>query len=407
MKMMVTDHDFFQVEALGLVPEHLLNRLRGQEASVDDVENPLQIMRQQIEDAKKGSNGRLPDNYRQFYQEGAFESSSSMLAWKNSDNAMGSTVTVRNLLSPVKAAPSPSFAHISTTSPPPRPVLPLRPPSPSSLGALRIRPSVISDLHAARDSIDARASSPERARTSWADATGSKEKKIAGKQKFYISSGLAEVLGPTPLECEGPGCHAVSTLLPPPQHAKAVHSDIMRLGTGASDKQPLGAKGAMLGLKAAQAEATFAVHASNLAASTTIQDEGQAGSMSSFQFTNTLDHSRSSSQVALDLDAAYEKRLTDFMADVKFKTTDQVHNPFSDLNAITIISITVCCLIHVQALQRNSRLQLLQHEPGPSKKLGNSSLADQVLYLVRLPIQYLKHRISPRLLRPLPLFRGS
>lgn len=55
---------FFQVEALGLIPEHLLNRLRGSEGSVDDVENPLQVMRQRIEDAKKGTNGRLPDNYR-------------------------------------------------------------------------------------------------------------------------------------------------------------------------------------------------------------------------------------------------------------------------------------------------------------------------------------------------------
>jgi len=181
----------------------------------------------------------------------------------------------------------------------------------------------------------------------------------------------------------------------------------MRLGTGASDKQPPGAKGAMMGLKAAQAEATFAVHANNLAASSALRDVDQAGSTSSLQFTNTLDHSKRNSEAALALDAAYEKRLTDFMADVKFKATDQVHNPCSDLNAITIISIAVCCLIHVQAIQRNSRLQLLQHEPGPSKKLGNSSLADQVLYLVRLPIQYLKHRISPRLLRPLPLFRGS
>ena len=52
------------MEALGLIPEHLLNRLRGSEGSVDDVENPLQVMRQRIEDAKKGTNGRLPDNYR-------------------------------------------------------------------------------------------------------------------------------------------------------------------------------------------------------------------------------------------------------------------------------------------------------------------------------------------------------
>ncbi len=55
---------FFQVEALGVIPEHLLNRLRDSEGSVDDVENPLQVMRQRIEDAKKGANGRLPDNYR-------------------------------------------------------------------------------------------------------------------------------------------------------------------------------------------------------------------------------------------------------------------------------------------------------------------------------------------------------
>jgi hypothetical protein len=53
-----------QVEALGLIPEHLLNRLRGRDSLIDDVENPLQIMRQCIEDAKKGTNGRLPDNYR-------------------------------------------------------------------------------------------------------------------------------------------------------------------------------------------------------------------------------------------------------------------------------------------------------------------------------------------------------
>lgn len=54
-----------QVEALGLIPEHLLNRLRDRDSLVDDVQNPLQIMRQCIEDAKKGTNGRLPDNYRQ------------------------------------------------------------------------------------------------------------------------------------------------------------------------------------------------------------------------------------------------------------------------------------------------------------------------------------------------------
>lgn len=54
----------FQVEALGVIPAHLLSRLRGSDGSVDDVENPLQVMRRRIEDAKKGTNGRLPDNYR-------------------------------------------------------------------------------------------------------------------------------------------------------------------------------------------------------------------------------------------------------------------------------------------------------------------------------------------------------
>jgi hypothetical protein len=55
-----------QVEALGLIPDHLLCRLRGRDSKEndDDVENPLVIMRQSIDDAKKGTNGRLPDNYR-------------------------------------------------------------------------------------------------------------------------------------------------------------------------------------------------------------------------------------------------------------------------------------------------------------------------------------------------------
>ena len=58
--------NLLQVEALGLIPDHLLCRLRGRDSkrNDDDVENPLVIMRQCIDDAKKGTNGRLPDNYR-------------------------------------------------------------------------------------------------------------------------------------------------------------------------------------------------------------------------------------------------------------------------------------------------------------------------------------------------------
>jgi hypothetical protein len=166
---------------------------------------------------------------RQFYHEGVFESSSSMRAWNNA-NALDTTAAVRNLLSPVKTLQNPSFSYMSTTCPPPRPILPVRPPSPSSLGAKHVPFVIASRLQAARDSHDARVSSPERARTSWADASGSKSKKVAGKQEFSISSGLAEVLGPTPLECEGSGCHAVATTLPPPHLSRAVHLDMMRGG---------------------------------------------------------------------------------------------------------------------------------------------------------------------------------
>jgi hypothetical protein len=145
---------------------------------------------------------------------------------------------------------------MSTSSPPPNPFLPLRPLSPSNLGATRIDPIVASRLHAFRDTLDARVSSPERARTSWADASGSVAKKVAGKQDFTISSGLAEILGPSPLECEGVGCRAVATTLPPPRHTKAVYSDMMREGL---ERVPHPAN-AVQELQAAEAAAVQALH---------------------------------------------------------------------------------------------------------------------------------------------------
>jgi hypothetical protein len=330
---------------------------------------------------------RLPDTQpqtldvsdRQFYQEGAFESSSSMLAWNNA-NAMGSSAAVRNLLSPVKALPNPSFCHMSTTSPPPRPILPLRPPAPSSLGAFNLPSATVSRLQAKRESHDARVTSPERARTSWADAAGSKEKKVAGKQQFTISSGLADLLGPTPLECEGSGCRAVATTLPPPHLSKAVHSDMMRGGTGASDKPSPGAKGAALGLKAAQAEAAVAVRANRVAASMS-RDEDSLKDLEEL----------SSKETDAALDAAYAKHLTNFMADTKFKATEHVLQPPFFPNNHTHHHYHHH---RHQALQRSERLQQLQITNSPTTRVGNMSLSEQVLLLLSLLLLLL-----PRMIR--------
>ncbi len=317
-----------------------------------------------------------PDiSYRQFYHQGAFESSSSMLAWNNA-NAMGSSAAVRSLLCPVKAWPNPSFCHMSTTSPPPLPILPLQPPSPSSLGAFNLPSATISRLQANRESHDARVHSPERARTSWADAAGSKEKKVAGRQQFTISTGLAEVLGPTPLECEGSGCRAVATTLPPPHLSKAVHSDMMRGGTGPSDRPSPGAKGAALDLKAAKAEAAVAVRANRIAASMS-RDEDRSR-LQDLEEPN-------SRETDTALDAAYAQHLTDFMADTKFKATEHVlrppffpHHQHHHRHQ------------HHQALQRSTRLHQLQITRSPATRLGNMSLAEQVLLppllLLLLPI---------------------
>ena len=222
---------------------------------------------------------------------------------------MGVVGAVRNVLSPAKLSSNPTFAHMSTTSPPPRPILPLRPTSPSSLGALHVPSVVASRLRAARDSHDARVSSPERARTSWADAAGSKEKKVTGRQQFTISSGLEEVLGPNPLDCEGSGCRAVVTTLPPPHLSKAVHNDMMRGGTGASDKPPPGSKGAALGLMAAEAEAGMAFRANRIASAMS-NDNGTSALRA-----KELSETGSSSEAALALDAAYAHHLSGFMVD--------------------------------------------------------------------------------------------
>jgi hypothetical protein len=312
-----------------------------------------------------------------------------MMAWNNASapsNIAGASADVRNVLSPVKAVPNPSFSFMSTTAPPPRPILPLRPPSPSSLGALHIPSSVVSRLHETRQTLDARVSSPERARTSWADATGSKAKKVVGKQEFTISSGLAEVLGQTPLDCEGPGCRAVATTLPPPHHTRAVHSDMMKGGAGASDKPPLESRAAALGLKVAQAEAVAAYHANHAA----------TGHVTGSPSPKLSNGSGSSSEAALALDAAYAQRLTDFMADVKFKATDHVNFPFSHLIINTNItsqsrircrpSPAVPCISTYssisQAMQRSARLQQLQLASSPAKKLGHMTLAEQVALLL-------------------------
>lgn len=152
-------------------------------------------------------------------------------------------------------------------------------------------------------------------------------KKVVGKQEFSISSGLAEVLGPTPLDCEGVGCRAVATTLPPLNHTRAVHSDMMKGGTGASDKPMNDARGSALVLKAAEVEAANVYRANHATEFMKQHYERETHTPAHMQVKDRS----SSSEAALALDAAYAQRLADFMADVKFKATDHVQYPHAHL----------------------------------------------------------------------------
>jgi hypothetical protein len=100
---------------------------------------------------------------------------------------------------------------------------------------------------------------------------------------------------------------------------------MMKGGAGASDKPLLESRAAALGLKVAQAEAVAAYRANHAA----------AGHITTSPSPKLSNGSSSSSEAALALDAAYTQRLTDFMADVKFKATDHVNFPHSPISLST------------------------------------------------------------------------
>jgi hypothetical protein len=112
---------------------------------------------------------------------------------------------------------------------------------------------------------------------------------------------------------------------------------MMKGGTGPSVKPTLDARGSGLELKVAEVEAAMVYRVNH--AQGTLE---QLGSATHTQGNMLSKEKSSDSEAALALDAAYSQRLTEFMADVKFKATDHVHYPIAYVISIfSTIHITL------------------------------------------------------------------